>query len=212
MPFADEGGVVAGFFELVREGGDGGIEVSPGVLGIGADDTGDADAVRVFSGQESGAGGGADGAVGPHAGEKHAFGGEAVDVRCPAVRLVVGGDITVTVVIGEDDEEIGFLRGVGEQGKEEGGDQMFHTKGSYRKRALCPLPGIFREEVVPGSGVRGERGSAGRHASGDDQLQGHAADFHDGVAGDFQGGKDEIATTGGKFGRSQIQGLEDLHL
>ncbi len=51
VPFADEGGVVAGGVEVVRERGDFGIEVAPRIFGIGADESGHADAIRVAAAQ-----------------------------------------------------------------------------------------------------------------------------------------------------------------
>ena len=128
VPFADDGGVVAGFFQFGGEGGNVGVEVAPGVFGLGADDAGDADGVGVAAGEEGGTGGRADGAVGAHGGEEHAVAADAIDVGGLDIGGLVGGDVAVAVVVGEDEEEVGG-RGREErraENEEKEGEESFH--------------------------------------------------------------------------------------
>ena len=56
IPLADEGRVVTGRVEVIREGRHLGIEVTPGVRRLGADKAGHAHAVRVATAHERRAG------------------------------------------------------------------------------------------------------------------------------------------------------------
>ena len=75
VPFADERGVIAGGAEVIGERRHRGIEVAPGVVGIGADGPGHADAVRVATAHERRARRRAHGGVGAHPRESHPLGG-----------------------------------------------------------------------------------------------------------------------------------------
>jgi hypothetical protein len=119
MPFADQGGVVADLAQRVGQGRHGGIEPTPGIGGVRANDTGHTHPIRIPSGEQGGARGRADRAIGAHGGEEHPFGGEAVEMRGPQIRLSVGGNIAVTVVVGQDQQEVGTLSGGGRHGDSE---------------------------------------------------------------------------------------------
>ncbi len=106
VPLADDAGAVAGFSQLVGQRRHRGIEVTPRVVRQGANDARDADAIGVAAGEQRGPRRRANGAIGPHRGEEHAFVRDAVDVGRFDVGRMISRDITVPVVIGQDHEEI----------------------------------------------------------------------------------------------------------
>ena len=125
VPLADDGAVVAGGLEVGRNH-DGIVgEVAPGVFGPVADDAGDAHAVGVAAGEECGAGGGADGAVGEEVVHGRAFGEKPVNGGRPDVRGAEGGVVAATEVIGEDDDDVGARVG----GRGGFGDEQGHREG-----------------------------------------------------------------------------------
>ena len=135
MPFAEVTGAVAGFAEVERHAGElDGVE-GRFVVGLGAGFDG------VAAGEHGGAGGNAErvGTVGP--GEVHAAGSERVEIRCvhefgAGLRAEgVNGQL-----VGEDDEDIGALGGLGdeafgagcEHGSAGGGDEFTSVGGQGR--------------------------------------------------------------------------------
>lgn len=134
MPFADRGGGVALVFECLRQEGGGAGEEAPVVCGHGADDSGDADEIGVASGEERGASGGADGAVGVEFGEAQALGHEGVKVRAFEVGRAVTREVAVAEVIDDDEEDVGPFGGEGELcEEEEEGDQAHRRNDGVLK-------------------------------------------------------------------------------
>ena len=153
-PFADRGRGVAGGLEDLGEGG---LlkrqELGPGrqeqlrIVGQGAGNpVGDVQAGGIFSGEERGARGRADGAGGVILGELHAVarelvdGGRFVDVAAEA------GEIRSAEVVGENEDDVGFYRcgavgernekGTGQEtevgGKETGDGAGVHRRGRQK--------------------------------------------------------------------------------
>ena len=120
VPLADDGGVIARAAEHIRQGRDLWIEVSPGVPWIGADDSRHPDPIRIAAREQGRPRWRANGAVRPHRGEEHALGGDPVDVGRAHVRHTIGRDIAITVVVGENQQEIGaFGSGAADGWKEQ---------------------------------------------------------------------------------------------
>lgn len=118
VPFADEGGLVTGLLEAFGEGDLGAVEgLLVGALAVG---------VAVESGEEGGARGGADGVSAEEVAHEHAFCGEAVDVGCGVSGGAVGGDGLSGVVVGEDEDDVGWCccgLSEGGGGEEEGEEE-----------------------------------------------------------------------------------------
>lgn len=114
VPFADGSGGIALLFEGLREHCGGAGEKAPIVFRFGADDSGNTDEIRVASGEEGGAGGGADGTVGIEFGKADAIGEEGVNVGAFKVGGAVAGEISVAEIIDDDQEDVWFPGGEGE--------------------------------------------------------------------------------------------------
>ena len=106
VPFADQRGAVAGFFEQRRQRGMFGrqadVACGPGERFFQAD----GQAVLVASGDERDAGGGADGGVGVGLGEADAFGGEVVEDGRAVVWAAVAGEVGEAEVVGHDEDDV----------------------------------------------------------------------------------------------------------
>jgi len=124
MPLADDGRMVAHLLQFLGECPRLRIEPTPRILRVRTDDAGHAHAIGVTPGQERGARRRAHGGVRAHRRKQHPFRREAVNVRRAHVRGMIGGEIAVAVVIGQDQEEVGFGRRTAQKGQtgEPGGD------------------------------------------------------------------------------------------
>ena len=100
VPFAEEGGVVASGLEELGEGGLGTVEELV--------EAGDAVFVGVFSGEDGGAGGGAEGVGGEGVLEAHPFFGEAVKGGGLDVFVPVATEGLAGVVVGENEDDVGL--------------------------------------------------------------------------------------------------------
>ncbi len=137
VPFADGGGGVALGAEQFAEGE---FAIGDAVPGIRAEGAVDADAVRVASGEQGGAGGGADRLGDVEIGEAPTVPCHAIDVRGGDMVAAEAAEIGVALVVGEYDDDIGRGRGEGcaaKQGKEEGG------KGAHAVAETGTGTGIF---------------------------------------------------------------------
>lgn len=103
MPLADEAGGVAGGGEGV---GDGALAEGDAIEAAHFEGIDGAGAVRVAAGEEGGAGGGADGRGGVVLGEADAFFGESVEAGSVGEAAVVAGDIAVSHVVGDDEDDV----------------------------------------------------------------------------------------------------------
>ena len=110
VPLADDGGLVPGLLEKLREGELGAVEDGIRIIVEPVH-------VRILAGQDDGAAGSADGIGDEGAIETHAFLGDAVDVRrlVQLPRVAVGADGLIGMVIGEDEDDVGLLGGSGGQ-------------------------------------------------------------------------------------------------
>ena len=115
VPLADDGGLVAGLLQQLREGELRAVEDGVRVVEEAVE-------VRVFAGQDDGAARTADGIGDQSAIEAHTFLGKAVDVRglVQLTGVTVGADRLIGVVIGEDEHDVGLL---GRSGGQEAADQ-----------------------------------------------------------------------------------------
>ena len=77
----------------------------------------DREAVLIAAGEEGGARGGTDAAVGVGLGETDALGGEPVEVGRLVVAAAIAGEVGVAEVVGHDEEDVGPGRGA-ERSKE----------------------------------------------------------------------------------------------
>ena len=102
----------------------------PAPLEAGTDPVGHSDPVRVTPGLQGGAGGRADRTGGVAVGEADAFGGEAVDGRCPVVVTSLAGEIHPAHVVDQDDNDVGLVGGVEVRGEgentEKRSEEQFH--------------------------------------------------------------------------------------
>ena len=112
VPFAEGGGGIAEGFEGGGEGGFGFAEAGDVPGGLGGEGSFDAGSVGVFAGEDGGAGGGANGGVGVPLGEADAGLGEAVEVGRFDFGVAVAGDVADTVVVGDDEQDVGFAAGL----------------------------------------------------------------------------------------------------
>jgi len=106
VPFADEGGFVAG---VVQEAGPSGEAVTGGAA---IDVVGDLIGVRVEAGEEGGAAGGAEGSDGEGVLEHGAFAGEAVDVWSLGEGMAAAAEFVPAQIIDQDEDDVGALRGL----------------------------------------------------------------------------------------------------
>lgn len=153
MPFADHGGLVAGGLEELGDGFT--LWVQGVVEGV------DAVLVTVLTGEDGGAGGGADGVGHEAVGEAGSLGGKAVDVGCAVDAAAVGGDGVGGVVVGHDEQDVGAGGGLGQR------------VGGGCCSGCCSGSGC-------GSGC-GEEGTAGQHvwsvSDAEDRLRPHDGDY-----------------------------------
>ena len=112
VPFTDEGGCVAVFLE---HGGKGEAIFFDETRASGAgEDSFHAGSEGHASGEDAVAGGRADGGGAVSVGKAKAFAGELVDVGCGDFRLVVvAAEVSIAEVVGEDEEDVGEIVGVG---------------------------------------------------------------------------------------------------
>lgn len=110
VPFAEDGGGVAGFFEQFGKGDFRGVQshIVVGALGIGTDHFGHACALLIASGEESGARGAANRTAGMKVGEFESFAGHLF--HCGRVDPAsVRTGIPIAHVVGEYDDDVGFV-------------------------------------------------------------------------------------------------------
>ena len=105
VPLAEDAGPIAGLLQLLRQGGR--TESHAFTL---QDGVGDAVLELMASGQQSAARRGA-GRRDLEVGEADALAAELVQVRGLEDRVTVGSDIAVTLVIGEDEKDVGPVGG-----------------------------------------------------------------------------------------------------
>ena len=90
----------------------------------------DLQTVLIASGDERGAGGGADGGVRVSLHELHPSSGDAVDIRRGEIAAAVAGEVGVTEIVGEDEDDVGRRAGSGsvlreqQRGGGRGGDGL----------------------------------------------------------------------------------------
>ena len=109
MPFADEGRAIASFPEKRRQ---------RWLLGRQSDDSRggqrllqtDREAVLISAGDQRDAGGRADRRIGVRLQKTHAGRGETIDVRRSKVGPAVTGDVGVSEIVGEDEDDVGAAR------------------------------------------------------------------------------------------------------
>ena len=112
VPFADEGGCVAVFLE--HSGEREAIFFDETRASGAGEDAFHAGSEGHASGEDAVAGGRADGGRAVSVGKAKAFAGELVDVRCGDFGLVVvAAEVSVAEVVGEDEENVGEIVGVG---------------------------------------------------------------------------------------------------
>ena len=148
VDLAGDGGVVAGFFEGLGEGGEvveGGDVAEPGGEAVNAG------AGVAATGHDGGARGEADGGLAVGVGEEGAPLGEGVDVRCPGLGMSAEAADPVVEVVDGDEDDVGFF--CGGAGEKEGEAEEEDADHSFGKGV-----GIERE---------GRDEEAGRHAGGD---------------------------------------------
>src|SRR5215208_4463917 len=68
----------------------------------------DAEAMGNFAGEQAAARGGADGGGGVAVGEFCAAGGEGIEGGCLDERMAEAGEVAITQVIGENEQDVGF--------------------------------------------------------------------------------------------------------
>ena len=136
VPLADDRGVIAGGAEVIGERGHRGIEIAPGVVGVGADETGHADAIRVAAAHQRRARGRAHRRIGPHPGETHPLGGEPIKVRCPHIGVgPVRRNVPNPKIVGQDHQDVGLrFRGRGKPGCSDGKDEPDNADQHGEKR------------------------------------------------------------------------------
>ena len=105
VPFADDAGLVAGFFHEVWEGESAFVDDE---VAVWRRDSGAGLAEGIGAGEEGVACRGAGGRRAVAAGEALATGGELIDVRGLEGGGSVAGEVTVAHVIGHDDDDVGF--------------------------------------------------------------------------------------------------------
>ena len=115
VPLTDDGGLVASLLEELREGDLRAIEDGIRIVIEPVQ-------VRILAGQDDRATRTADGISDEGAIEPHAFLGEAIDVRglVQFSGVAVGADGLISVVIGEDEHDVGLL---GRSGRQKAADQ-----------------------------------------------------------------------------------------
>ena len=128
MPLADDGRLVAGLLEALRHEPLGGVEAV--TRGAGDDDRLQAVAERIAPGHQRRARGRAHG-LHVELRELRAARGERVEVRRLDVRAAVEADILPAEIVGDDVDDVGFVRRVsGDTGqgqrKKEGNEGLFH--------------------------------------------------------------------------------------
>ena len=82
------------------------IQKSPVVLGVGADDPGDADPIRILARQERRPSGGANGAIRVKVAEAEARSDQTVDIGGLKIRGTIGRKITIAEVIDQNNQEV----------------------------------------------------------------------------------------------------------
>ena len=95
VPFAEQGGAVAGFLEERGQRGMLGRQAQSGVAGAQRLVEADGQAVLIAAGDQRGPRGRAHGRVGVGLQELHALGGEAVDVGRVVIAAAVAGEVGV---------------------------------------------------------------------------------------------------------------------
>ena len=103
MPFADDGGCVAGFLQVFGHGLLVGVE---SCFRFRTERPGESDAVGVASRQKPGARSAADSLGAVIIGEAHAFGAEPVDVGCPVSGGPRCGQVAVAHVVEVDEHDV----------------------------------------------------------------------------------------------------------
>ena len=110
VPFADEGGFVAG---VVEEAGPGGEAVAGGAA---IDVVGDLVGVRVEAGEEGGAAGGAERGDGEGVLEHGAFAGETVYAGGLCEGVAAAAELVPAEVVDQDEDDVWALGGLEEGG------------------------------------------------------------------------------------------------
>lgn len=113
VPFSEAGGGVALAFEVIGDGVFGGIEAAGG--GGEENVLVHFDPLGIATGEERGAGRGADWRGDHEAGELASFLGEAIDVGCFDFGGTKAPEVAVALVVGEDNNEVGLFSGVGQE-------------------------------------------------------------------------------------------------
>ena len=111
VPLADDGRVITASLQLIGQGWRMGIEPAPRVFGVRANHAGDANPVGILARKQRRPRRRADRAIGPHRRKEHPLRSQGVDVGRSHVRGVIGGDVAVTEVIGQNQDEIRARRG-----------------------------------------------------------------------------------------------------
>lgn len=110
VPFAEDSGAITAVAEQFGESELVGVDAG---FGAWSERAVDADAIGVTTGEQGGAGGGADGLGDVETGEPRPFAGETIEMRGANFGGAVATEITPAEVIGEDQNDIGWARRVG---------------------------------------------------------------------------------------------------
>ena len=159
VPLAHDRGVVPGPSEFVRQGGDGRIEIAPRICRVGADHAGYSDPVGIAAREQCRARRRAHRGVGAHRGEAHPLGREAIDVRRADIGRTVGRDVAVTVIVGEDDQEVRLRASrceIDARGQEQHPDsgEASHGPPTPAQRGTCPVSYAVAVAIRAPSGSR----------------------------------------------------------